>query len=92
MTQGADSTRKIGMLHHADAFATHEEDLAAGRVPPGWKPHQKGELEAIRKLKDEHPDKPLTVTRRDPGETGPLLLHVGDETFVVVKGKLRKEG
>lgn len=90
MTERVDPI-KVGMVHHADALATHEEDLLAGRVPPGWKPHQPGELEAIKKLKKDHPDEPISVTRRDPGESGPLLLHVGDESFIVAGGKLRKE-
>lgn len=90
MTQRVDPT-KIGMLHHADALATYDEDLVSGRNPPGWKPHQAGELDAIKKLKKQHPDKPISITRRDPGERGPLLLHVGDETFVVEDGKMRKQ-
>jgi hypothetical protein len=31
----------------------------------------------------EGKDVSATVTRRDPGETGPLLVHIGSVTFVI---------
>lgn len=34
---------------------------------------------------------PVSVTRRDPGEKGPLLAHVGDKTYVISKtGKVKE--
>jgi hypothetical protein len=39
----------------------------------------------------EHPDESLAITRRDPGEKGPLLIHViGGDTYEVAGGNLRK--
>jgi hypothetical protein len=79
------------MLHDADALASHKEDLAAGRRPPGWKPHKRGELAAIKKLMVQHPERSLAITRRDPGEKGPLLIHIIDgDTYQVARGKLEK--
>lgn len=35
---------------------------------------------------------PVSFTRRDPEESGPLLVHVGDDTHVVTAdGKTRKQ-
>jgi hypothetical protein len=42
-----------------------------------------GEHELVEKLIAKHPDKPISITRRDPGESGPLLVHVGDKTYEV---------
>lgn len=34
---------------------------------------------------------PVSVTRRDPREKGPLLAHVGDKTYVISKtGKVEE--
>jgi hypothetical protein len=48
------------------------------------------ETQAIEKLIAEHPDAPVSLTRRDPGERGPVLVHLGDQTFEVDGNKVRK--
>jgi hypothetical protein len=49
----------------------------------GMIPMEPGEAAAVQQIADQHPGESLTVTRRDPGETGPLLVHVGDRTFEI---------
>ncbi len=50
--------------------------LSAGRIPLTAAEHA-----AIDKLLAKHGDGSLT--RRDPGETGPVLVHIGDDTWKV---------
>jgi hypothetical protein len=60
--------------------------LEHGRIP-----HTDAEGAAITKLIAKHPAEPVSLTRRDPGETGPLLVHVGDDTYEVSgAGRSRK--
>lgn len=39
----------------------------------------------------EHEGKAITLTRRDPGETGPLLVHVDDQTWEIAENGKRKK-
>lgn len=50
--------------------------LREGRIPLN-----EHEGAAIDKLVEQHGD--LSFTRRDPGETGPLLVHIGDDIYEV---------
>lgn len=60
--------------------------LSHGRIP-----HRQAEGEAIDRLLAKHPGEPATLTRRDPGDTGPLLVHIGRESWLVGEdGKTRK--
>ena len=57
-----------------------------GRLPLTAK-----ETSAVDALIKAHPDEPVSMTRRDPDEKGPLLVHVGDTTHEVAKtGKTRE--
>ncbi|HWE83049.1 MAG TPA: hypothetical protein VG265_15460 [Gaiellaceae bacterium] len=38
------------------------------------------ELAALEQLLAANPGVQASLTRRDPGETGPVLVHIGDET------------
>ena len=51
--------------------------LKEGRIP-----HNDAEGEAIAKLLAKHGDA-ATLTRRDPGETGPLLVHIGHDSWQI---------
>jgi len=51
-------------------------------ISEGCIPLTEAESEAIDKLLDLH-IVAATLTRRDPGESGPVLVHLGDATFVV---------
>lgn len=63
-----------------------EQMLLAGRIPLSDAEHA-----AVDKLIEQNPDEPVSMTRRDPGETGPLLVHVGDDTYLVdANGKPRR--
>lgn len=58
----------------------------------GCIPLSPAEHEAVDKLATEHPGESLSLTRRDPGESGPLLVHVGADTFMVGDdGQRRKQ-
>lgn len=46
-------------------------------------PLNEAETNAVEKLTGENPDANLSLTRRDPGETGPLLVHVGESTYQI---------
>jgi len=61
--------------------------LKAGRIPL-----HPAEHEAVEKLIAKNPDEAVSVTRRDPGNTGPLLVHVGESTYLVGEdGRPRKQ-
>jgi hypothetical protein len=49
-------------------------------------PMSEQEQQALEALLAAHPGKPVSLTRRDPNEAGPLLVHVGDETFELPSG------
>ena len=52
----------------------------------------RAEHNAADKLAEENPSESVSMTRRDPGETGPLLVHVGDATYLVDEtGRARKQ-
>jgi hypothetical protein len=60
--------------------------LSEGRLPLSDAEHQ-----AVDKLQGEHPDESVTVTRRDPGETGPLVAQVGDDSWEIGEDGKRKK-
>lgn len=61
--------------------------LSDGRLPLTEAEHQ-----AVNKLIDENEGQPVSLTRRDPGESGPLLVHVGDDSYLVGEdGHRRKQ-
>lgn len=54
--------------------------LVEGRIPLS-----EAEGEAIAQLEAQHG--PVAgLTRRDPGETGPVLVTIGDQTYEVANG------
>lgn len=58
----------------------------------GRPPLTPAEHDAVETLIVRHPDEPVSLTRRDPGETGPLLVHVGAATYIVDgAGRVRKQ-
>ncbi len=61
-------------------------DLQANRIPATVAEHA-----AVNKLQVENADSPVSMTRRDPGESGPLLIHVGDDTYEVADDGKRKK-
>lgn len=61
--------------------------LREGRLPLLAAEHA-----AVDKLVAKHSHEPVSMTRRDPGETGPLLVHAGDATYLVDEnGHVRKQ-
>lgn len=52
--------------------------IHAGRIPLTAEEHA-----AVEKLLAHHKFDRASLTRRDPGETGPVLVHLGDTTWVV---------
>ena len=58
---------------------------------PGRLPLNEAEGTAIQKLVAKH-DSSATLTRRDPSESGPVLVHIGDDTWLVSEtGKVSKQ-
>lgn len=58
---------------------------------PGRIPLTPAEHDAVDDLIGKHPEEPVSLTRRDPGNTGPLLVHVGVMTYEVdEQGRARK--
>jgi hypothetical protein len=49
------------------------------------------EAAAIEKLQGENPDAPISLTRSEPGETGPLLVHVGEDSYQIAEDGKRKK-
>lgn len=61
--------------------------LREGRLPLLAAEHA-----AVDKLIAKNPGAAVSMTRRDPGETGPLLVHVADDTYLVdPDGHARKQ-
>lgn len=60
--------------------------LSEGRIPLNEKEHA-----AVDKLVGEFPDTPLGLTRRDPGETGPLVVSAGDQSWEISEDGKRKK-
>ncbi len=62
--------------------------LSDGRMPLS-----DAESASVDKLISDHADGgKVHLTRRDPGETGPLLVHIGDDIYTVKEdGKTRKQ-
>jgi len=58
----------------------------------GRLPLTPAEHDAVDTLISKNPGQDVSVTRRDPGETGPLLVHVDETTYVVDEhGRARKQ-
>lgn len=52
---------------------------------------EEAESKAVDKLMGENEGKPVAMTRRDPGETGPLIVDVdGVEYEIAADGKRKK--
>ncbi len=63
------------------------EMLHEGRIPLAEAEHA-----AVDKLIEKHPDASVSFSRRDPNESGPLVVGVGDDTYIVqADGKTRKQ-
>ena len=60
--------------------------LTEGRLPLNEAEHK-----AVDKLIAEHDGASASLTRRDPGETGPLLVHVGEKTWEIDETGKRKK-
>ena len=61
--------------------------LQEGRLPLLAAEH-----DAVDKLIAKHPDAAVSFSRRDPGETGPLVVSVDEATYTVAAdGKTRKK-
>lgn len=60
--------------------------LSEGRIPTSEAEH-----EAVEKLIGEHPDEQLYISRRDPGETGPLVVQIGDDSWEIGDDGKRKK-
>jgi hypothetical protein len=58
---------------------------------PGRTPMTEQEEAAVDKLMAEQEGEPISLTRRDPGETGPLLVHAGDSTWEISEDGKRKK-
>lgn len=52
--------------------------LSAGRLPL-----TEAESDAVDVLRAQNPEAAVSFTRRNPDETGPLLVHVGDDTYEI---------
>ena len=53
-------------------------DLSNNRIPLSPAEH-----DAVEALLEQHGEKVLSLTRRDPGETGPVLVQLEDATYEV---------
>ncbi len=63
------------------------EMLHEGRIPLGDAEHA-----AVDKLIEKNPDTLVSFSRRDVGESGPLVVGVGDDTYIIqADGKTRKQ-
>lgn len=61
--------------------------LQEGRIPLTPAEH-----DAVDTLVAKNPGVAVSLTRRDPGESGPLLVHVGAATYLVDEhGRARKQ-
>jgi len=55
-------------------------------IEEGRIPMNEQEVDEVNKLIAAHPGEQLSISRRDPGETGPLLVQIGDEVIEVGDG------
>ena len=60
-------------------------------INEGRIPHNEAEAAAVVKLEGEHPGESMGLTRRDPGETGPLLVTIGVNTWEIAEEGKRKK-
>lgn len=57
----------------------------------GRLPLNAAENDAVETLITKHRGEQVSLTRRDPGDTGPLLVHVGHQTWQIsANGRARK--
>jgi hypothetical protein len=59
-------------------------------LSPGRIPLTDDETQAVEKLLAKHAGESISLTRRDPGESGPVLVHVGRDTYEVDGAKSKK--
>lgn len=52
--------------------------ISEGRIPLSKREHT-----AVEKLIADNPGKQVSLTRRDPGDTGPVLVYVDEKTYRV---------
>ena len=52
--------------------------LSEGRIEA-----QQAEHDAVEKLRTKYATAAISLTRRDAGEAGPLLVHVDGDTYIV---------
>lgn len=57
----------------------------------GHLPLTAAEHDAVHTLAAKNPAEPISMTRRDPGETGPLLVHVAAKTWEIATDGKRKK-
>jgi hypothetical protein len=60
--------------------------IEQGRIPLSKEEHV-----AIEKLLRENDGAAISLTRRDPGETGPVLVHVADVTYQIDENGHRRK-
>lgn len=79
----------------AELHALVSTDPTMGPLLPGRIPLNKAEHAAVDKLaaKSEHADAQISLTRRDPGNTGPVVVHVDGigEWHIDEHGKAAKQ-
>lgn len=54
-------------------------------------PLNEAEVAAVDKLAAGHDQAAVSLTRRDPGETGPLLVHIEADTWEIGEDGKRKK-
>ena len=61
--------------------------LSEGRIPL-----QQAEHDAIDKLIAKHKGAPVSFTRQDPGDLGPVVVYIGGDVYIVqADGKTKKK-
>jgi hypothetical protein len=64
---------------------------AGGHLYEGRIPMTELEHDSVDKLVAANSGQSVSLTRRDPGDTGPVLVHVGDDTYQIDdNGRTRK--
>jgi hypothetical protein len=60
--------------------------ISEGRIPLNG-----AERKAVDKLMHERDGAAISLTRRDPGDTGPVLVHVDNDTYQIDETGHRKK-
>lgn len=60
--------------------------LSPGRIPMSDDEHR-----GVEKLLAEHEGEQAGLTRRDPGDSGPVLVHIGGDTWEIAEDGKRKK-